>query len=890
MSTNKTYTAGAGLSLTLSTERLRRLPQTVKEALHRQSVWGFLVSMAVILVVSVAFFYPDNFDGKTLMQSDSIQGMANGEEARAYEEATGEKALWTNSLFGGMPTFQIAPKYPSNGLFTWINSVYGLGLPVPSNLMFMMMFGMLIMLSCLKLRWWYALIGSLAWGLSTYFVIIIGAGHIWKFVALSYVPPTIAGLIMIYHGRRTAGAAILALFMMLELNANHPQITYYFTFLMVFLAIAFLIVAIQRKTVRNWLVGSVFAVVAGALAIGANLPSLYITYEYSKETKRASSELTPLPGQGEQDNEKPTGGLPKSEIGGWSNAPEESLSLLIPNIKGGASIKPEKGTNRPLLLSENEHFESGMLESEPEITDGNGNYGTYPIYSQLTEYFGGKGFTNGPIYVGIIIFALFVLGCFIVPGPVKWTLLVATIFSVMLAMGNHFSTLTDFMIYNVPLYNKFRAAETAMVIACLCMPLLGMLALQRLFTMPDPLRNTNVKLGLSVALGFPLFICLALWICPSLTGSALSETDVNMLENIPNQITAAGYIYNPDQINAAIDTTVKNIETIRYGLVSSDALRSAMLLLVGAATLYFALRRRISYGVACLILGAVITIDLYSVDKRYVDHDSFAPAMKAGKAIKPDEIDQAIMQDKGYYRVADYTAFGDARRSYFHKMVGGYHAAKLNRYNDLIERGKIGNPAVLNMLNTKYIIGTIQDPGTGRQYLNYEQNPQAWGPAWLASDIEYVDNADAEFAALDSLTEPQSVVADAKFCDVLGQPAALSPGDNIVLDKYTPNSLTYTVDTHNGGVAVFSEVWFPWGWTATVDGEEVPIGRVNYVLRSIRVPAGHHTVVMTFDPPSLHTTGAIAYTSIILIYLLAAGVLLLPLLRTPRKDDEKANV
>lgn len=881
---------------------IRRTPERLKQYVKREEVWGFLVSIAVLLMVSLAFFSPDNFDGATLAQHDTLQGMANGQEAKVYEQQTGEKALWTNSLFSGMPTFQISPEYPSNKLFTWINSVYGLGLPAPSNLLFMMMFGFLIMLTCLRLRWWYALIGALAWGLSSYFIIIIGAGHIWKFLALTYVPPTIGALFLIYRGRLVAGAALLSLFLMMELNANHPQITYYFSFVILLLVIAFLIRAVQRKLFKKWLVSSVTALCAAVLAFGANLPSLYNTYEYSKETKRAASELTAPAAADSADAtaERPTGGLPKSEIGGWSNLPEESFSLLIPNIKGGASIKPEKGANRLLTLNENEHYDYRMEASQPYVRTTDGQGGVIPVFSQLPEYFGGKGMTNGPFYVGALIVALFILGCFIVRGPVKWVLVIATALSVLMAMGNHFESLTDFLIYNVPLYNKFRAAETALVIACLCMPLLAMLGLQKLFTTPNALKDKQIQISLSVAFIFPLFVCVMAYVSPSVFGSAITPDEAAMLSSLPQQFDSAGYIYDPAQIQATVD----NIENLRYSIVSADALRSMGILVLGIGAIFLFLTGKVKKWTALAAIALIVTVDLYSVDKRYVDHDSFVTASFDNKVIRPDAADTEILQDNSYYRVADIEKFTDARRSYFHHMIGGYHAAKLNRYNDLLERrlypglnsiyeqivndmlyGETPGGAdwnIISMLNTKYIIVP-----TSENYMVY-LNKQALGPAWLVDNIKYVANADLEMAALSDIDPATEAVADQRFKELLGEQAiARSQGDYIKLAEYTPNRLTYDVNTAKGGLAVFSEIWFPWGWNVTVDGKPASLGRVNYVLRALRLPPGKHTVVMTFDPQSLHTTSQIAYVSVTLIYCLCALALFLALVGyTSRKEDQ----
>ena len=861
-------------------------PDRIKASFRNSQVWGFFLSMAILAIVSVAFFMPDNFEGHTLQQYDQIQGAANGHEGQLWEAETGEKALWTNSLFSGMPTFQISPSYPSNSLFTWLGSVYGLGLPAPSNLLFMMMFGFLIMMACLKQRWWYGLIGALAWGLSSYFIIIIGAGHIWKFFALTYVPPTIGGLIMIYRGRRLAGTAILALFAMLELNANHPQISYYFAFLMAFLVIAFLVADGVKGRIKSWLASTGLVLVAGALAIGANLPSLYNTYEYSKETKRAASELTaPASAKSDAPAERPTGGLPKEEIGGWSNLPEESFSLLIPNIKGGATIKPEGGQNHLLSLDQVGDLDPRYLDAQPTIQVGPGQYQTIPVLSQMPQYFGGKGLTNGPFYVGALIFALFILGCFIVPGTLKWVLLIATGFSGMLAMGNHFEALTDFMIYNVPLYNKFRAAETALVIACLCMPLLAMLALRRLMTMDSPLKDNNVRLGLTFGFTLPILICLTAYFKPDIFGPAVSETETAQLTAMIDQIKQ----YYGQDVSDQMDATLKNIQVIRYDIVSADAARSLAILVLGGGVLVLACLGRMRRGIAVLAVGVITVVDLYAVDKRYIDSDSFTSTLSAVDPLEADAIDREILKDKDYYRVMDYNEFGGARRSYYHHMVGGYHAAKLNRYNDLIERSNgfiaDGQPALnlLSMLNTRYIIY----PGQNGPELT--ENPENLGPAWLVDSLVMVDNADQEMAAVLALDPSRTAVVDRRFADALeGEMHGLTAGDTIDLVQYTPNRLTYTVDTQKGGVAVFSEVWFPWGWTATVDGKELPLARVNYVLRAIRVPAGKHTLVMTFNPASLSVTGHIAYSSVTIIYLLCAAALFFVIIGfESKKKDEK---
>ena len=862
-------------------------------------VWGFAVSVVVMAIVSLAFFAPANFNGATLQQHDMQQGTANGQEATAYQDATGEKALWTNALFSGMPTFQISPEYPSNSLFTWLNDVYGLGLPAPSNLMFMMMAGMLIMCYCMKMRWWYALIAALGWGLSSYFVIIIGAGHIWKFTALTYMPPTIGAVIMAYRaaaGRRgrappLSAAAILALFAMLELNANHPQITYYSLFIMAALGIAFLIEAIRKKTLKTWGMATVACLAAGVVAVGANAPSLYNTYEYSKETKRAGSELTALASDkaegaeaaAEASDERPTGGLPKAEIGGWSNTPSESFSLLIPNVKGGATIRPEKGNNEPLTLS------AAAQALDMDITQEDD---PFQLLDALMQYFGGKGLTNGPFYFGALLVALFLLGALIVRGPVKWAFVTVTVFSIFLAMGNHFEALTDFMIYNVPLYNKFRAAETALVIAALCVPVLGVMGLARLFSEGFE----KYKAQFAAAFGVPLAVAVLFWLAPSVGGEPIGDDEAQWLEQAEAQI-ATQQPENLPYLKQSVDTVCE----VRLAMVSADAGRSVLILLLGAAVVFAGARwpRYRRWMVAAT--AVIVVVDLYSVDKRYVSEESFLAHDFSADYANPlaaDSFDNEILADKGYYRVMDIPGFGDARRSFYHHMVGGYHAAKLNRYNDLIERRMnhvmsygyvpelrdsterarygaeyqgvfadlLADYHVLDMLNARYVINPADAKAGGAPQL--VRNEGALGAAWLVGKVKYVDNADAEMAALATLDPAAEAVADRRFSEALGQAPSLVPGDTVLLKKYTPNTLTYSVTTRNGGIAVFSEVWFPWGWKATIDGNPAPLARVNYVLRAMRVPAGTHTVVMTFDPDSLHTTGAIAYACVSLIYLL----------------------
>lgn len=849
--------------------------QSIINCLRSRSFIGAVVSIAIMAVTAFAYFYPDAARHNVLRQHDMQQGAAIGQEAKAFYEATGESSRWTNSLFSGMPNFQISPTYPSDSLFKWINSVMGLGLPEPANLLFMMMIGFFILLLAMRMRWWIALIGAIAYGFSSYFIIIIGAGHLWKFITLAYIPPTIAGLVLCYRGKYLAGGALAALFGMMQISSNHVQMTYYFMFVIAGFMIAYLVTAIKQHTMPRWIKGTCTLAAAGLLAVMANIPSLYYTYQYSKESMRGGhSELTRS-----TDASNTTSGLDRDYITQYSYGASETFSLLIPDIKGGASVKPEKGENKLLTLADEEAAKN--MVKEGKLSADEAQYLSY-----LSRYFGEPEGTNGPVYVGALIVALFVLGCIVVRGPIKWALLALTIFSILLALGRNCMWLTNFMIDYMPMYSKFRTVESILVIAEFTMPLLAVMALQQLLSQKSPEEAwKKYRTPFLWSFGVVLALCLIGIIFPSVYGSLISANDRAMDAQFAQYLLSQGadpqlvQMFSLD--NPRIYSAVVNV---RSSIVEADALRSFIIVGAGFGILSLYFRRKLSLGITAVIVGIIICGDLFMVNKRYLNTDSFVPKrLASGPRFTPTDADRLIMSDTTQnFRVMNLPEFWQARPSYFYKNIGGYHAAKLTRYQDLIDvhlqNFLSGNQNdadwnVLNMLNARYIVDMQGQP---------LQNPEALGNAWFVNEINYVNGADAEMQALSSINPAHTAIADSKFSTALGTSALKAPGDTIFETSYAPNRLTYHASSANGGIAVLSEIYFPWGWQATIDGKPAEIGRVNYMLRAVRIPAGNHTLEMIFDPQSLHATTTVAYISVIIIYLLSLAAIALWGFRTAR--------
>lgn len=805
-----------------------------------------VVAVVLFALISFAYFFPADIEGKILYRHDSAASKGLGREMAEYKAQTGEVTRWMNSVFSGMPTYQSAPEYTSTKGVQGALSVYHLFLPENVWYVFAYLLGFYILLRAFDFRQSLAVLGSIIWAFSTYFLIIIAAGHIWKVMALAYLPPMIAGVVLSYRGKYLWGFIVTAIFSAFEVNANHVQMTYYFLFVILFMIIAYLVDAIRKKELARF--GKATAVCAAGAVIGIclNLSNLYHTWEYSKETMRGKSELV----KKDVANQTSTG-LDRDYITQWSYGIDETWTLLVPNTKGGASV--------PLVESE-----TAMKHADPNFA---------PIYQQLGQYWGEQPGTQGPVYVGAFVLMLFILGLFIVKGPMKWALLAATVLSILLAWGKNFMPFTNFFIDYVPMYAKFRTVASILVIAEFTIPLLAMLALKKIVDEPEILTKRIKTVYLSFGLTGGIAILFALF--PTLFFSDfISSNEMKALMTLPQEY-----------VNPVID----NLRDMREAVFTADCWRSALVVVIGTLCLLLFKARKLK---ANYMVGAIIVlclIDLWQVNKRYLNNDMFVPKSEREAPIQETETDRIILQDKtdlGNYRVLNLASntFNENETSYFHNSIGGYHAAKLRRYQDMIDMyiapemgslmqavaqaggdmSKVNGDSifpVLNMLNARYFILPLQDGQTVPV-----QNPYVYGPAWYVDNLTYVDNANAEIERVGKMDIRHEAVADKRFEAQLKTAVKQDSTSVVKLTSYMSDRLTYDVNSSKGGVIVFSEVYYP-GWTATVDGQPVELGRVNYLLRAVNVAPGKHKIELAFHPKSVTTTETIAYVAYAVLLL-----------------------
>ena len=805
--------------------------------------------LAVLLfaVISYAYFFPADIEGRILYRHDSSAGRGAGQEASVYHQQTGKTTRWTNSTFSGMPTYQTAPSYKSTDGLGKLVKAYHLWLPENVWYLFVYLLGFYILLRAFDFRWYLAALGSVVWAFSSYFLIIIAAGHIWKVMALAYLPPMIAGLVLAYRGKYLWGLIVTAIFAAFEVNANHVQMTYYYLFIIFFMVIAWLVEALQKKQMAHFWKATAACAVGAALGICINISNLYHTWQYGQESMRGKSELVKKNAANQTSS-----GLDRDYITQWSYGIGETWTLLIPNTKGGASF--------PLVMNKTamDHADNNYIQ----------------IYQQLTQYWGEQPGTSGPVYVGAFVLMLFILGLFIVKGPMKWALLAATVLSILLSWGRNFMGFTDFFLDYIPMYAKFRTVASILVIAEFTIPLLAMLALKQVIEQKD-LKKLSKPIFLSFALtaGF----CALFALMPSLFFSDfVSSGELHAMSQIP-----------ADQLNPLLD----NLREMRRAMFTADCWRSFWIIVVGMGVLFLYLTKKLKaeYTVGAILL--LCLIDMWQIDKRYLNDEMFVEKSQREAPQPLTNTDQQILQDKSLdYRVLNLASntFNENETSYYHKSIGGYHAAKLRRYQEMIdayiapEMQKL-MPAiaeaqgdmtlipgdsiypVLNMLNTKYVIVPLQ----GGQTVPI-QNPYAYGNAWFVDKVNYVDNANQEIDMIGRLNLRHEAVADKKFQEQLGN--AVDQDNAIVTIKaYEPNHLVYDVQSDKGGVVVFSEIYYP-GWTATIDGQPAELGRVNYILRALNVKAGNHQVELSFNPKTVERTETIAYVAFVLLLLAVAAV------------------
>ncbi len=803
--------------------------------------------LVVVLFVAISFvyFFPADIEGRILYRHDASAGRGAGQEALEYNQRTGKTTRWTNALFGGMPTYQTAPSYDSNTILSQGINAYHLWLPENVWYVFVYLLGFYILLRAFDFRWYLAMLGSVIWAFSSYFFIIIAAGHIWKVMALAYLPPMIAGIVLAYRGKYLSGLLMTAVFSAFEIKANHVQMTYYYLFIILAMVMAYFIEGIKQKNYRHLAKATAVCVVGALFGICLNLSNLYHTWSYSKESMRGASELVK-----KNTANQTNSGLDRDYITQWSYGIDETWTLLIPNAKGGASVP----------LSQNK---IAMQHADSYYTG---------IYQQLGQYWGNQPMTAGPVYVGAFVMMLFILGLFIVKGPMKWALLAVTILSVLLSWGRNFMPFTDFFLDYIPMYSKFRTVASILVIAEFTIPLLAMLAMKKIVDEPELLRKKAKWLIVSFVL--TAGCCLIFALMPKVFFSDfISYNEMLAMKQIPAE---------------QLTPLLQNLTEMRVAVFTADCWRSFWIIVGGTALLLMFQFGKLRKEYMIVALTVLCLVDMWQVNKRYLNDEMFvSKTVREEPMTKSAAIDH-ILQDKTLdFRVLNLatSTFNENETSFYLKSIGGYHAAKLRRYQELIDAyinkemsGAMNAIAdasgdmtqvngdsiypVLNMLNTKYFILPLQ----GGQTVPIE-NPYTYGNAWFVDNVRYVANANEELDGIATIDIRHEAVSDQRFKEQLGESTKQDSTSIVRIKAYEPNQLTYEVETGNGGVVVFSEIYYP-GWTATVDGEEQELGRVNYVLRALNVKPGKHEVVLSFFPKSIDRTETVAYVTYALLLLL----------------------
>ncbi|HWS00247.1 MAG TPA: hypothetical protein VN249_06495 [Prolixibacteraceae bacterium] len=798
------------------------------------------ITAVLLFLILPAIYFSPQLEGKKLNQHDTNTATGMAKEITDYNKTHSDLALWTNSMFGGMPAYliglptfsMISPIYSLTTLFDWR----------PISFVFLYLLGFYIALLFFGLNPWICLIGAIAFGFSSYDFIIIAAGHNTKAIAIGYMAPMIGALYHAWKKNLWIGSAFFALFLALQIYANHLQITYYTMLTILIFGAAELYFAFKEKTVTDFLKRSGIIALFALLAIAANTERLWTTYEYGKFSLRGPSELT-------QDKGIKTSGLDKDYATGWSYGVDETLTLLIPNFKGGAS-----------MIDFGEDSETAQLLRSNNVPNANS------IVKQLPGYWGTQPGTSGPVYAGSIVLFLFVLSLFLTKGAVRAWIIAATIFSVLLSWGRNFMPLTEFFLDYFPGYNKFRTVSMILVIASFTIPLMASIGLNKIFT--EDLDKAQWKKALAWSFGLTAGLSFLFFLLPGLSGSFVSASDSQM----------------PDWIQ-------KGLVADRTSFLREDALRSAAYILAAALILWLYAAKKLKSNNALYLIGFLILVDMWGVDKRYLGDDNFVQEQKARNPFPITTADKEILKDKTEYRVLNLSVdpFNEASTAYYHQSIGGYHGAKMRRYQELIDfhitkeiqqlgsklnavKSETGIDSVfiglnaLNMLNTKYLIYNPEAPPI--------TNSKALGSAWIVNSYQLADNADQEIAALDKIDPGKTIVVNRKFQSLLGSVTAGNESNStIVLKSYSPNELVYTYSGKGNEIAVFSEVYYPKGWNAYLGDKLVPHFQANYLLRAMVVPEGNYDITFKFEPVSYRLGKQISMGSSILLLLLIGFVL-----------------
>lgn len=795
----------------------------------------FLAVLAFLLL-SLAYNTP-LLEGKKLKQEDMTQVVGMTKELKDYHQKTGKIALWTNALFCGMPAYQIYAPKPGM-LVEHISTLLTNAIPQPASFFLLLMFCFYLLLVALGMQTWLALAGSIAFAFSSYNVIILDVGHVTKAMAIAYMAPVFGGLVLLFRKKYASGFGLFAMSLALELYANHIQVTYYMAFALLIMAVSYGILAIKEKAFLHLAKVMGLATLAGILALGANYTNLAITYEYSKETMRGNSELKAL------EQNSAGAGLDKDYAFSWSYGIAETATLLIPNFYGGSS------TNNIGTKSETYRVLTSGGVPQAQATS---------FVSNAPTYFGDQPFTAGPTYFGAIIVFLFVFAMLVLPNADRWWMLAAVLLACMMAWGRNFDSFASFLFDYLPLYNKFRAVAMALVVASLVMPLAAIMGLNRV--LKGELLNEQLAKALKTATAITAGFCLIFTIAPGIFLSFDASVDANF-NNFPGLADA--------------------LQADRAALVKADALRSLVFILLAAALIWFGIIKHSfdkKYVLPALFL--LILIDLWVVDKRYLNADDFVAKRLVDQPFEPTDADRQILADPNpYFRVLNTSlaTYDDNSTSYFHKSIGGYHAAKLSRFEDIKIRHLIkGNMAVVNMLNGKYIITKGED---GR--VRAQRNPGAMGNAWFVNEAIFVENALAEIDSLTNFDPSTQAFVDKRFAAAFPQTSfEVLPDDNIELLAYSPDTLRYTYQASSTQMVVFSEMYYDKGWNAYVDGKPATYFRANYALRAMIVAPGTHQIEFRFEPKTYYQGEKIALGSSIALFLTVAGAAFMAL-RKPK--------